>query len=92
MSAGNTEKQIMLMKDFGVTVLCCTPSYALQVAEVAAQMGVDLMKLPLKSGNFGAEPWTEAMRKHIEELLPLKALDIYGLSEVAGPGVANECL
>ena len=92
MSAGNTEKQIMLMKDFGVTVLCCTPSYALQIAEVAAQMGVDLKKLPLKSGNFGAEPWTEAMRKHIEELLPLKALDIYGLSEVAGPGVANECL
>ena len=92
MSAGNTEKQIMLMKDFGVTVLCCTPSYALQIAEVAAQMGEDLMKLPLKSGHFGAEPWTEAMRKRIEELFPLKALDIYGLSEVAGPGVANECL
>ena len=82
----------MLMKDFGVTVLCCTPSYALQIAEVAAQMGEDLMKLPLKSGHFGAEPWTEAMRKRIEELFPLKALDIYGLSEVAGPGVANECL
>jgi len=92
MSAGNTEKQIMLMKDFGVTVLCCTPSYALQIAEVAAQMKVDLHQLPLKSGNFGAEPWTEAMRTHIEELLPLKALGIYGLSEVAGPGVANECL
>lgn len=92
MSAGNTEKQIMLMKDFGVTVLCCTPSYALQIAEVAAQMGEDLMKLPLKSGHFGAEPWTEAMRQRIEEVLPLKALDIYGLSEVAGPGVANECL
>ncbi|NLG34979.1 MAG: phenylacetate--CoA ligase [Lentisphaerae bacterium] len=92
MSAGNTEKQIMLMKDFKVTVLCCTPSYALQIAEVAAQMGEDLMKLPLKSGHFGAEPWTEAMRRHIEEVLPLKALDIYGLSEVAGPGVANECL
>lgn len=92
MSSGNTEKQIMLMKDFGVTVLCCTPSYALQIAEVAAQMGEDLMKLPLKSGNFGAEPWTEAMRQKIEALFPLKALDIYGLSEVAGPGVANECL
>lgn len=92
MSSGNTEKQIMLMKDFGVTVLCCTPSYALQIAEVAAQMGEDLRKLPLKSGHFGAEPWTEAMRRHIEELLPLKALDIYGLSEVAGPGVASECL
>ena len=92
MSSGNTEKQIMLMKDFGVTVLCCTPSYALQIAEVAAQMGEDLMKLPLKSGHFGAEPWTEAMRKHIEEVFPLKALDIYGLSEVAGPGVASECL
>jgi phenylacetate-CoA ligase len=92
MSAGNTEKQIMLMKDFRVTVLCCTPSYALQIAEVAATMGVDLMKLPLKSGHFGAEPWTEAMRQRIEEVLPLKALDVYGLSEVAGPGVANECL
>ena len=92
MSSGNTEKQIMLMKDFGVTVLCCTPSYALQIAEVAAQMGEDLRKLPLKSGHFGAEPWTEAMRRHIEELLALKALDIYGLSEVAGPGVASECL
>jgi phenylacetate-CoA ligase len=92
MSSGNTEKQIMLMKDFGVTVLCCTPSYALQIAEVAAQMDEDLMKLPLKSGHFGAEPWTEAMRTRIEELFPLKALDIYGLSEVAGPGVANECL
>ena len=92
MSSGNTEKQIMLMKDFGVTVLCCTPSYALQIAEVAKQMGEDLRKLPLKSGHFGAEPWTEAMRAHIEEAFPLKALDIYGLSEVAGPGVANECL
>ncbi len=92
MSSGNTEKQIMLMKDFGVTVLCCTPSYALQIAEVAAQMGEDLMGLPLKSGHFGAEPWTEAMRRRIEELFPLKALDIYGLSEVAGPGVASECL
>lgn len=92
MSSGNTEKQIMLMKDFGVTVLCCTPSYALQIAEVAKQMGEDLRKLPLKSGHFGAEPWTEAMRQRIEEVLPLKALDIYGLSEVAGPGVANECL
>ena len=91
-SSGNTEKQIMLMKDFGVTVLCCTPSYALQIAEVAAQMGEDLHRLPLKSGHFGAEPWTEAMRKRIEELFPLKALDIYGLSEVAGPGVASECL
>ena len=92
MSSGNTEKQIMLMKDFKVTVLCCTPSYALQIAEVAKQMGEDLRKLPLKSGHFGAEPWTEAMRRHIEEAFPLKALDIYGLSEVAGPGVANECL
>ena len=92
MSSGNTEKQIMLMKDFKVTVLCCTPSYALQIAEVAKQMGEDLRQLPLKSGHFGAEPWTEAMRRHIEEAFPLKALDIYGLSEVAGPGVANECL
>ncbi|NLB66594.1 MAG: phenylacetate--CoA ligase [Lentisphaerae bacterium] len=92
MSAGNTEKQVMLMKDFGVTVLCCTPSYALQIAEVAEQMGEDVRSFPLKAGFFGAEPWTQGMREHIEERLPLKALDIYGLSEVAGPGVANECL
>lgn len=91
-SAGNTEKQVMLMRDFGVTVLCCTPSYALQIAEVAERLGVDLHDLPLKSGHFGAEPWTEAMRKHIEALMPIKALDIYGLSEVSGPGVASECL
>ena len=90
-SAGNTEKQVMLMKDFGVTTLCCTPSYALQVAEVGAAMGVDMHSLKLRAGHFGAEPWTEAMRKHIEEVLPLKAYDIYGLSEVAGPGVASEC-
>ena len=91
-SAGNTEKQVMLMRDFGVTVLCCTPSYALQIAEVAERLGIDLHDLPLKSGHFGAEPWTEAMRKHIESLMPIKALDIYGLSEVSGPGVASECL
>ena len=90
-SAGNTEKQVMLMKDFGVTTLCCTPSYALQIAEVGAAMGVDMHSLKLRAGHFGAEPWTEAMRKHIEEVLPLKAYDIYGLSEVAGPGVAGEC-
>ena len=92
MSAGNTKKQIMLMQDFGTTLLACTPSYSLQVAEEAAQDGIDLRKLKLKTGYFGAEPWTETMRRQIEQRLPLKAIDIYGLSEVMGPGVSSECL
>ena len=81
----------MLMRDFGVTVLCCTPSYALQLAEVARKMGVDIRELPLRAGHFGAEPWTEAMRTRIEEEMGIKAYDIYGMSELAGPGVASEC-
>jgi phenylacetate-CoA ligase len=90
-SVGNTEKQIMLIKDFNVTVLVCTPSYALYMAEVARDMGVDPRTLPLKTGLFGAEPWTENMRLQIEERLNLIATDNYGLSEIMGPGVAGEC-
>ncbi len=92
MSGGNTKKQLMLMQDFGTTLLACTPSYALQIAEVAHEEGMDLRLLKLKAGFFGAEPWTEEMRRQIEMRLGLKALDIYGLSEVIGPGVAGECL
>jgi phenylacetate-CoA ligase len=90
-SVGNTEKQIMLIKDFGATVLVCTPSYALYMAEVALEMGVDPRTLPLRVGMFGAEPWTENMRVQIEERLGLTATDNYGLTEIIGPGVAGEC-
>lgn len=92
MSGGNTKKQIMLMQDFGTTLLACTPSYSLQIAEEAAADDIDLAALKLRVGYFGAEPWTEAMRAKIEQRLPVKAIDIYGLSEVIGPGVASECL
>ncbi len=91
-SAGNTEKQIMLMQDFGTTVLACTPSYALRLAEAIHQSGkasIDNMKL--RAGFFGAEPWTEGMRKELEEKLHIKAYDIYGLTEMCGPGVGGEC-
>jgi phenylacetate-CoA ligase len=91
MSGGNTKRQIQVMKDFGSTILCCTPSYALYMGEVAAEMGIDFKQLNLKAGIFGAEPWSESMRQEIEAKLNLKAYDIYGLSEVIGPGVANEC-
>lgn len=90
-SGGNTDRQIMLMKDFGTTAICCTPSYFLRIVERAPELGVDLRKLPLKAGVFGAEPWTEEMRKRIEPEAAIKAYDIYGLSEIIGPGVANEC-
>lgn len=90
-SGGNTERQIMLMKDFGTTVLACTPSYAIYLAETLEKMGVDHSELKLKYGIFGAEPWSEAMRQEIERRLHITALDIYGLSEVIGPGVAIEC-
>ena len=89
-SSGNTEKQIQLMTDFGSTALCCTPSYALYLAESVHDMGVQ-NKLKLKVGFFGAEPWTEEMRKEIEEKLGLKAYDIFGLTEIIGPGVAYDC-
>ncbi len=91
-SSGNTKRQIMLMKDYGATVLVCTPSYALHIAEVARDNGVDPREeLKLKVGMFGAEPWSEQMRKRIEEELNIKAYDNYGLSEVMGPGVSGEC-
>ncbi len=91
-SGGNTKRQIMLMEDFGSTVLLCTPSYALNLAEVMREMGIDPASLRLKVGLFGAEPWSEKMREEIENALRISALDIYGLSEVIGPGVASECI
>ena len=91
-SGGNTKRQILLMRDFGATVLTCTPSYALHLADVATEEGVDFKTLKFKVGVFGAEPWTENIRKDIEKRLGLDAVDIYGLSEVMGPGVAVECV
>jgi phenylacetate-CoA ligase len=91
-SGGNTKRQIMIMKDFGPTILTCTPSYALYLAEVAIEMGIGFGDLKFKSGLFGAEPWSEKMREEIERKLHLDAVDIYGLSEVMGPGVAVECV
>jgi len=91
-SGGNTKKQLMVMEDFGSTVLCCTPSYALYMTEVAEEMGLDIRALPVRVGFFGAEPWSDNMRREIEDKMGLDALDIYGLSEVMGPGVACECL
>ena len=90
-SGGNTTKQVQLMEDFGSSVLCCTPSYALNIAEVMKEMNVDIKNLKLRVGIFGAEPWSEAMRKDIETKLGIKAIDIYGLSEIVGPGVSCEC-
>lgn len=90
-SGGNTQKQIMLMKDFGTTVLACTPSYALYLAEVLDEMGVKKEELKLRYGIFGAEPWTDLMRKEIENKLHIRATDIYGISEIIGPGVSTEC-
>ena len=90
-SGGNTKRQLMLMRDCGSTVLCCTPSYALLIAEVAHEEGIDPTSLPLKVGLFGAEPWSERMRQEIESRLGIVALNMYGLSEVIGPGVAFEC-
>ena len=91
MSGGNTKRQIMILQDFGPTAICCTPSYALNLAEQGAAMGVDMRKLALRVGIFGAEPWTEKMRGEIEKVLNIKAFNIYGLSEIMGPGVAMEC-
>lgn len=90
-STGNTKRQIMIFQDFGSNILCCTPSYAMYIGETMKEMGVDPKTLNLRAGIFGAEPWTENMRKEIEKLLAIKAYDIYGLSEIAGPGVAGEC-
>ena len=90
-SGGSTERQVTLIRDFGASVLCATPSYALNIAEVARDMGTDLSHGPLRLGVFGAEPWSEALRRELEARLGLKAIDVYGLSEIMGPGVACEC-
>ncbi len=90
-SSGNTRRQLMVMRDFGTTLLTCTPSYALFLAEAAREEGFELRDLPLKAGCFGAEPWSETMRDEIETKLGLRAHDIYGLTELIGPGVAAEC-
>jgi len=90
-SAGNTKRQIEIMRDFGSTILTCTPSYALYMAEVAQEMGIDPTSLKLKAGCFGAEMWTEQMRKEIEKRFEIDAFNIYGLTEIIGPGVAHEC-
>ncbi len=92
MSGGQTQKQIMLLQDFEPTAISCTPSYALNLAEEAEAMGVDIRKLPLRIGIHGAEPWTEEMRFELESRLGIDAIDIYGLSEVLGPGVGVECI
>ncbi len=90
-SGGNTERQLMLMQDLGSTILCGTPSYALTIVDEAADLGVDIRKLPLKIGLFGAEPWSEGAREAVEERMGISAHDIYGLTEIIGPGVAAEC-
>ncbi len=91
-SAGNTQRQIQLIRDFGTTAICCTPSFALYLADTMEQQNVKKEELNLRAGFFGAESWTEEMRKEIEDKLGLTAYDIYGLSEIMGPGVANDCL
>jgi phenylacetate-CoA ligase len=91
MSGGNTKRQLMILQDFGPTAICCTPSYALNLAEQGQAMGIDMRSLKLRVGIFGAEPWSEQMRRQIEDAFDIKALNIYGLSEIMGPGVAMEC-
>ncbi len=91
MSSGGTKRQLKLMRDFGSTVITCTPSYALFMAEEAREMGIDPLKSPVRIGVLGAEPWTEGLRREIEAAWDMTALDIYGLSEIIGPGVAQEC-
>ena len=90
-SAGNTRRQLTVMRDFKTTLLTCTPSYSLFLAEVAGEEGFDFAEMPVKAGCFGAEPWSDGMRVEIEEKLKLKAYDIYGLTEIIGPGVSAEC-
>ena len=90
-SSGNTKRQVQIMQDFGSNFLCCTPSYAMFIGETVRDMGIDPHSLALRGGLFGAEPWTDNMRREIEKLLDIKAYDIYGLSEIAGPGVAYDC-
>jgi phenylacetate-CoA ligase len=91
MSGGNTDRQIMVMRDFRVTAICSTPSYFLHLIERAGELGIDMHELPVRAGVFGAEPWTDSMRRHIEAHSGIKAYDLYGLSEIVGPGVACEC-
>lgn len=91
MSAGNTKRQLMCMEDFGATAFACTPSYALYLGEAAREAGV-VDRLQLKAGINGAEPWTDEMRRKIEELLNVNSFDIYGLCEITGPGVALDCI
>ena len=91
MSSGNTDRQIQFMTDLGSTILCCTPSYAAYLAECICEQGVARDQIKLKAGIFGAEAWTEEMRRDIEDKLGIKAYDIYGLTEISGPGVAFEC-
>ncbi len=90
-SGGNTERQLMLLQDFGVTAICCTPSYFCHLIERAKESGIDIRKLKLKAGIFGAEPWSDPVRNYIQEASGIRAYDIYGLSEIIGPGVACEC-
>jgi phenylacetate-CoA ligase len=90
-SGGNTERQILVMQDFGVTAICCTPSYFTHIAEKARDAGIDIRETRLRAGMFGAEPWSESMRHRIQEDTGIRAYDIYGLSEIIGPGVAVEC-
>lgn len=90
-SSGNTSRQVQILQDFGSNIICCTPSYAMFIGETIKEMGINPEDLPLRAGIFGAEPWSENMRKEIEKSLSIKAYDIYGLSEIAGPGVAYEC-
>lgn len=90
-SGGNTERQIVLMNDFGAQVLCATPSYALYIAETAEKLGIDIRNGPLRVGIFGAEPWSDSLRRELDERLGIRAVDLYGLSEIIGPGVAAEC-
>ncbi len=91
MSSGNTERQIQFMTDLSATIICCTPSYAAYIGETLKEQGYKPEDIPLKAGIFGAEPWTEEMRRNIEATLGIKAYDIYGLTETSGPGVAFEC-
>ncbi|MDD4545810.1 MAG: phenylacetate--CoA ligase [Oscillospiraceae bacterium] len=90
-SSGNTKRQVQILQDFGSDFLCCTPSYAMFIGETVRDMGIDPKTLKLRGGIFGAEPWTDNMRREIEKLLDIKAFDIYGLSEISGPGVSYDC-
>ena len=90
-SSGNTNRQVQILQDYGSDILCCTPSYAMYIGETVRDKGIDPESLRVRIGIFGAEPWTEEMRREIEKALAIKAYDIYGLSEIAGPGVACEC-